>query len=198
MTEDRLLDPGCEPPDGGFRRWFTHAPEDYVREVLSALPELDPYKIAQTVAWPEFGDFSLADFYASWKQELDKRITGYVYLLEGGGYYKIGRAKDPLARTGTLKIQLPFKTRLVHVIPCEDPVKAERQFHDAYHEERVNGEWFSLDKEEVAYICSWDRHSDWPEDRAPIYRQEVRSIEEFLARRDRERREEAERDCGAP
>lgn len=71
-------------------------------------------------------------------------IAGYVYLLEAGPYYKVGRSKDPDNRIKTLQIQLPFPTEIKEVMPCDDEIEAEKWFHAYYSERRLNGEWFQL------------------------------------------------------
>lgn len=116
----------------------------------------------------------------------ERHINGHVYLIEGGGFHKIGRAKKPLDRVATLKIQLPFETHLVHTIACEDYVSAERAFHDAYEEDRLRGEWFRLNSDEIAYIRSWTYFAKRHGDRL-ISRADARSITDFLERRLEER-----------
>lgn len=78
---------------------------------------------------------------------------GYVYLLKSAhGFYKIGRAESPEHRVGTLGVQLPFEITPEHFIKCEDMVSAEKMLHDMFSELRQRGEWFRLDKVDVAYI----------------------------------------------
>jgi hypothetical protein len=79
---------------------------------------------------------------------------GYVYLLYGGGYYKIGKARDPYKRTETLRIQLPFAVELLHVIESNDYDAAEKELHELFAVKRINGEWFQLTEADVAYIRS--------------------------------------------
>jgi hypothetical protein len=83
-----------------------------------------------------------------------KRIAqpGCVYLLGGGGYYKIGKARDPLQRTETLAVQLPYPVNLIHTIESDDYGRAEEYLHERYAHKRLNGEWFDLSDEEVSEI----------------------------------------------
>jgi hypothetical protein len=83
-----------------------------------------------------------------------KRIPqhGYVYLLGGGSYYKIGKAKDPERRTETLAVQLPYPVELLHTIESDDYSRAEGYLHERYAHKRLNGEWFNLSDEDVAEI----------------------------------------------
>ena len=78
---------------------------------------------------------------------------GYVYLLKSDhGLYKIGRAESAEHRVGTLGVQLPFEITPEHFIKCEDMVSAEKMLHDMFAERRQRGEWFRLNKGDVAYI----------------------------------------------
>lgn len=77
---------------------------------------------------------------------------GYVYLLKGGGCYKIGKAQNPEKRSETLAIQLPYPVQLIHYIPAKDPRVYESELHEQFADKRLNGEWFDLSDEDVAYI----------------------------------------------
>lgn len=69
---------------------------------------------------------------------------GYVYVLEAGPFYKIGRTKDLSSRIKTLSIQLPFPVKCIAAFPCEDTAAAERELHERFSEHRANGEWFMI------------------------------------------------------
>lgn len=81
-----------------------------------------------------------------------RKQRGYIYVLEGGGFYKIGRAKDPLKRTETLAIQLPYPTKLLFSLASDDYVALETELHDRFSEKRANGEWFALSADDLDYI----------------------------------------------
>ncbi len=81
-----------------------------------------------------------------------KPKKGYVYLLEGGGHYKIGRAKNPHNRSETIGTQLPYPVTLIHVVECADYEDYERSLHRRFAEKRLHGEWFDLSPEDIAYI----------------------------------------------
>ena len=80
----------------------------------------------------------------------DKVEFGYVYLLRSGKYYKIGRSNSPGRREYELSIQLPEPVVTVHTIKTDDPVGIERYWHHRFGEQRKNGEWFELRKQEVS------------------------------------------------
>lgn len=79
---------------------------------------------------------------------------GYIYLVEGRDCYKIGKTKDLPTRIRTIGIQLPFQTRLIHFIPTSDMVWAETYLHRTFADARLNGEWFNLNSDDVAWICA--------------------------------------------
>lgn len=86
---------------------------------------------------------------------------GYVYLIQSPtGVYKIGRAKNPDNRMETFSVKLPFEVAYIHLIPCENYRHSERQLHIRYADKRINGEWFDLTPEDVAWIKSIETGGD--------------------------------------
>lgn len=70
----------------------------------------------------------------------------HVYLLESGGYYKIGRTTNITKRVSELaKTIVPFQTNVVMTILVRDAVGVERVMHQEYAKYRVKGEWFLFD-----------------------------------------------------
>ena len=70
-------------------------------------------------------------------------MNGYVYVYGGQGVYKIGRAKDPQKRVKAFPV-MPYPCAFAHIIESEDCVALERQLHDHFKPQRVEGEWYSL------------------------------------------------------
>lgn len=82
-----------------------------------------------------------------------QRIVGVVYLLRAdNGYHKIGRTKNLKRRLTDIGIKVPVKIELIHKIESNDIVSAERFLHDRFGAKRVNGEWFSLTEDDVAWL----------------------------------------------
>jgi len=79
--------------------------------------------------------------------------SGYIYLVEGQNCYKIGKSIDVPTRTRSFGLQLPFPTKLIHSMPTDDMVWAEAYMHRTFAHCRMNGEWFDLSPDEVAWIC---------------------------------------------
>lgn len=105
---------------------------------------------------------------------------GYIYLVRadlGNEYvkcpYKIGFSKTPTIRNKQLGTHMPFSTSLIHVFRVPDMRTAERELHQKYAKQRLNGEWFHLTQEQIEEIarlahredgvCScWEYHPPCP------------------------------------
>jgi hypothetical protein len=85
-------------------------------------------------------------------REEPKKIAGFVYFLQGGGYVKIGIAKNIDNRLEQIKPQLPFVSQLLHVIKTNDTQLCETQWHRHFQKNRTNGEWFKLNSMEISLI----------------------------------------------
>jgi hypothetical protein len=80
----------------------------------------------------------------------DPSNDGHVYLLKSGKFYKIGFSVHAGARERQLAIQLPEATSTVHLIVTDDPSGIEAYWHRRFAKKRKNGEWFDLNREDVA------------------------------------------------
>ena len=89
--------------------------------------------------------------------ELDEpgEATGAVYLLRHGPHHKIGCSKQPEDRITELRLMLPPRTHLVHIIRTDDPHGVESYWHRRFSERRVQGEWFKLTRPDVAAFRRW-------------------------------------------
>ncbi|MCH9002879.1 MAG: GIY-YIG nuclease family protein [Planctomycetes bacterium] len=75
---------------------------------------------------------------------------GFVYLMKFQQLYKIGRSNATGRRERELAIQFPDQTKMVHTIKIDGPVGIERYWHQRFESKRGNGEWFKLDRTDVA------------------------------------------------
>ena len=81
---------------------------------------------------------------------------GYVYLLRGKDYYKIGLTTREVAeRVSEFSPRLPFEVEMIHSLRVEDVYAAETYLHQRFADKRLNGEWFELSDEDVAWIREW-------------------------------------------
>ncbi len=75
---------------------------------------------------------------------------GFIYLIKSGRFYKIGRSNAVGRREYELALQLPELATTIHVIRTDDPVGIEAYWHNRFAAKRKNGEWFDLDKADIA------------------------------------------------
>jgi hypothetical protein len=98
----------------------------------------------------------LGETFREYEQRAQTVPDGFVYILQAGEYYKIGRSKDLSSRIKTLKIQLPFEVRVLNAFPCENAALTESHLHGYYARYRVNGEWFRFTKPAaVRQLAAW-------------------------------------------
>ncbi len=79
-----------------------------------------------------------------------KAEIGYVYLVQSGRFYKIGKTNSVGRREYELTLQLPERAKTVHVIRTDDPDGIEAYWHKRFETKHKNGEWFELDAADVA------------------------------------------------
>lgn len=93
-------------------------------------------------------------FCATCKTNLPK-TEGYVYLLQSMTdpiHYKIGRTSSPDNRIKTFGIQLPFKVEYIALIKAYNMYALETALHEKFSDKRIDGEWFALNPDNIAYI----------------------------------------------
>jgi len=85
------------------------------------------------------------------------RREGYVYLLRtlhDSTAFKIGRTKNPKNRIKTFATKFPFKVQYVCLLHTNDMITLEKQLHDQFASQRLDGEFFRLSQSDVQYIKS--------------------------------------------
>lgn len=74
---------------------------------------------------------------------------GFVYLIQSGRFFKIGKTNAMGRREYELKIQLPEKAKTLHSIRTDDPSGIEGYWHRRFEDRRKNGEWFELTRDDI-------------------------------------------------
>lgn len=81
---------------------------------------------------------------------------GFVYILQGEDYYKIGKTINLDQRIGQISPRLPFPVTLIHTIETNDIHRLEVALHQRFAPKRTNGEWFELDKDDLEWLSSFN------------------------------------------
>jgi hypothetical protein len=130
--------------------------DDVVRLMLIAHRYLEQHSSEEIYdlihGWYE--QFNSPHRFAFQKSHPRKQVTGHIYLLSGGGYFKIGKTTNLSIRSQQISLQLPFEVTLVHSISTDDIGEAERYWHTKFKSKRLNGEWFSLVDEDLIEFSS--------------------------------------------
>ncbi|RIW30697.1 GIY-YIG nuclease family protein [Bacillus salacetis] len=81
---------------------------------------------------------------------------GYVYFVQEylNGSFKIGKTKHINKRMNLFNVKLPFEHQLVHLIKSGNHHQTEIAFHKHFAQQRLEGEWFALDAEDVKWLRS--------------------------------------------
>lgn len=90
--------------------------------------------------------------YVERKEEEVKRI-GYVYFCTDDEYIKIGSSnKYPDKRILSLSTNYHKKFKLLGYVFCEDFRKEEKRIHSIFYKDRLAGEWFDLQLDNIRNV----------------------------------------------
>ncbi len=81
---------------------------------------------------------------------VNESTGGFIYVMECAGFYKIGWSVNPRTRLMSIQVGSPLPVTLVGVI--EGSVMNEAEWHEAFSDKRVRGEWFALTAEDVSRV----------------------------------------------
>lgn len=92
----------------------------------------------------------------------------YIYLVKNDHeLYKIGRTKELARRMKRFDVKLPFPVEVIAVIETYEPVTEEKLWHERFAHKRIDGEWFALDADDVAWMQQFDVRYTVPSDETP-------------------------------
>lgn len=93
------------------------------------------------------------------RSDVPQPAEGFVYVMESAGIYKIGWAKrSPEKRRRDLQIGSAIPVNLVGAI--EGSLAIEHEWHQAFKDKRLHGEWFALTEEDVARVLHYETGVD--------------------------------------
>lgn len=86
--------------------------------------------------------------------DLQGKAPGYVYFVQEymNGSFKIGKTKNLEKRMNVFGVKLPFENKLIFLIKTGNHHQTEAAFHKHFSAKRLEGEWFALNKEDLAWI----------------------------------------------
>lgn len=86
----------------------------------------------------------------------DGNAPGYVYFVQEymNGTFKIGKTKHIEKRMNLFNIKLPFENKLIYLIKTGNHHQTEVAFHKHFSSKRLEGEWFSLNRDDMNWIKS--------------------------------------------
>lgn len=108
---------------------------------LLKLVDEDPRKIIEASAWT-----------LSMGKEKDENVVGYIYIVESGGYHKIGKAMSVRNRVGELQVGNPNPIQIVLQKEVVNVGQIEKDLLDLFKDKKVRGEWFQLTDEDIKLI----------------------------------------------
>lgn len=88
------------------------------------------------------------------REQTHTPANGYVYLLKeiNGPHFKIGVTAYPEDRMKVFAVRLPYRVEYACLIPSADMYALEAELHNKFADKRVDGEWFALSSDDVAYM----------------------------------------------
>jgi len=81
---------------------------------------------------------------------IDRR--GFVYIVQSGTYFKIGRSSDVLRRLRQLQTGSAEDVVLILTLKFRNCATMEKQIHRRFKEKRLRGEWFDLKPKDIKWI----------------------------------------------
>lgn len=80
---------------------------------------------------------------------VDGVVTGFVYLMKSGKYYKIGKTNSIDRRQYEIGLHVAEGVEPIHSIETDDPSGIEAYWHNRFKDKRMNGEWFNLSTSDI-------------------------------------------------
>ena len=117
-----------------------------------AVRSLNPLLMSPEKYYPEH--VNLAEWARIHDYENTRKDIGFVYILSGGGYSKVGMTKYPAQRLGQISPVLPFPVIPLLFIATYDMRLVEKRMHKSLKDYHANGEWFKIPDEMFELFAS--------------------------------------------
>ena len=92
-----------------------------------------------------------AKSHANQEPKIPDRI-GFVYIVETGGYHKIGRTNNIDARIATYIAENPLEIKVIAKYKVKDNIVAESKLLKAFEGKKYRNEWFKLEENDLKNI----------------------------------------------
>ena len=92
------------------------------------------------------------------KENCNNNYTGCVYFIniENTTKFKIGYTKHkPESRLSNLQTGCPEKLILFRYVMCNDPIKLEKYLHECFDDNKIRGEWYNMDHDDVEKLSEF-------------------------------------------
>ena len=126
--------------------------KNLLNKLLSTNTEAPPVNLSSKVYLYEPSQEQLQKVLES--PEVSGKAPGYVYFVQEhmNGSFKIGKTKHVERRMNVFGVKLPFENRLIHLIASGNHHQTEVAFHKHFADKRLEGEWFALNQQDVAWL----------------------------------------------
>jgi hypothetical protein len=136
----RRKDFRCEL-DAELHEWLTIIAEFEARDISDlGRMLLEKTIVGESLRYERLGHRALT--IGGGNDSAEAQRAGFVYVIQIGDRYKIGKAEDWRKRLSNA--MFPAPPRVVCVIETDDRHELEQTLHRRYSEMRTHGEWFSL------------------------------------------------------
>ncbi len=79
---------------------------------------------------------------------LPYKLGKYIYIIQCGKFYKIGRTQRIGSRMTDFRVNNPYNVKLLFYTECENYYRIERDLHKILKKFLHRGEWFILNKDQ--------------------------------------------------
>lgn len=85
-------------------------------------------------------------------EKINQMSSKYIYVIKCNQYYKIGLAKNLSSRLSAIQSGSPYSIQCIVKFKCSEPKYCESMLHEIFNGQKIRGEWFLLDKQDILFI----------------------------------------------